>query len=577
MPMDFTLSRKRIIYVIRLAVAIVLAYFILLSPADTMHYAGYAFIAFYLATCLLVFYIPERHFYDGRLFYGFALFDGLMIGVGIYLSGMAGTDLYLIYFFVICLAAMGAQFRYLMISVVVFSGIYGFILYNQGYLAGAEAAGYLLRLPFIVVIAMFFGFLASITAHDSKNRLRETERQYRMLFDHSELFVFTVNREGEFLSANPKLYMHHGFSNEIEMLGIPFAALHGQKEAKIFIAHLDTVFQTGAGVEYESYNKQAQEWFSHSLSPIKDPEKGDVFAVSGVSKIISERVRKETELQKANDILRETREQLIQKDKMASLGRLASGIAHEIRNPMEIILMGIDYLETSMPEDNPTGRKSIDRIHNAVDRVNTIINDILKFSRKTPFVIEAVDVCEVISDTLKLAAHHMSKNGIHVEQHFPSRGIMAGANRNMLEQVLLNILNNGVDAMEDVSVKRLTISIYEVAVNGIGYKTGYRQTDYFKIGENMVVIEITDTGKGMDEDISRKIFEPFFTTKETGKGTGLGLSLAHMIIDRMKGTIDVESRPGEGTSFFVKLQPAANMEHLMKDETNEFEKKGIDY
>ncbi|MFO8113377.1 MAG: ATP-binding protein [Desulfosalsimonadaceae bacterium] len=575
--MNSTLSRKRIIYVIRLVVAIVLAYFILLSPADTIPYAGYAFIAFYLATCLLVFYIPERHFYDGRLFYAFALFDGLMIGVGIYLSGMAGTDLYLIYFFIICLAAMGAQFRYLMISVVVFSGIYGFILYNQGYLAGGEAAGYLLRLPFIVVIAMFFGFLASITAHDSKNRLRETERQYRMLFDHSELFVFTVNREGEFLSANPKLYMHHGFSNEIEILGMPFAALHNEKEAEAFMEHLNTVFQTGAGVEYESYSGQAQEWFTHSLSPIKDPEKGDVFAVGGVSKNISERVRKETELQKAYDILRETREQLIQKDKMASLGRLASGIAHEIRNPMEIILMGIDYLEASMPEDNPSGRKSIDRIYNAVNRVNNIINDILKFSRKTAFVIEAVDVCEVINDAMKLTAHHMSKNRIHVEKHFPDQGIVAGANRNMLEQVILNIINNGVDAMEDVSVKEMTVSVYEAAVKDVGYKTGYRQTDYFKVGESMIIIEITDTGKGMDEDISRKIFEPFFTTKETGKGTGLGLSLAHMIIDRMKGTIDVESSPGKGTSFFVKLQPAANMEHNIKDETDAFEKKGVDY
>ncbi len=92
----------------------------------------------------------------------------------------------------------------------------------------------------------------------------------------------------------------------------------------------------------------------------------------------------------------------------------------------------------------------------------------------------------------------------------------------------------------------------------------------------MVVIEIADTGQGMDEAVARKIFEPFFTTKETGKGTGLGLSLAHMIIDRMKGTIDVESHIGKGTTFFIKLQPLINMQNYLKDETDESEKEGID-
>jgi PAS domain S-box-containing protein len=575
--MAHALSRKRIIYIIRLLVVIVLAYFIVFSPVDGAKYAGYAFIAFYLATCLLVFYIPESYFYEGPLFYGFALFDSVMIGIGIYLSGMAGTDLYLVYFFIICLAAMGAKFRYLMISVTLFAGIYGIILYNQGYLAGDEAVGYLLRLPLIVVIAIFFGFLATITDTDSKNRLQETERQYQLLFNYSEILIFTVNHAGEFLSANPKLYTQHGFSSEIQMLGIPYESLHEPEETDLFMGHLQTVFTTGAFVEYESYDKQKDKWYSHSLSPIKDPEKGGVFAVGGMSRNITERVKKEKELQKAYDILRETREQLIQKDKMASLGRLASGIAHEIRNPMEIILMGIDYLETSIPEDNETGRKSIDRIYNAVDRVNIIINDILKFSRKTTFVIETVNVCSLMEDVMKLTGHHLRKNNVSVKKDYPAAEIETGANRNMLEQVILNILYNAVDAMEDAPTKELAIRICEITVSDVGYKTGYRQTDYFKVGEKMVVIEIIDTGKGMDEAVSRKIFEPFFTTKETGKGTGLGLSLAHMIIDRMKGTIDVESRVGEGTSFFVKLQPAANMANIMKDEIDEHEKKGLDY
>lgn len=568
--MDYLFSRKKIIYVLRLVVAIVLAYFILFSPVNGMEYAGYGFIAFYLATCLAVYYIPERWFYDERLLYFLILFDTLMIAGGIYLSGMAGTDLYLVYFFIICLAAMGSRFGYMMLTAMVFAVIYGMVLYGQGYLAGEAAAGYLLRLPFILVIAMLFGFLASITGSSSNNRLKETERQYQMLFDHSDTLVFMVNWTGEFLSANPKLYTMYGFSSEIEMLGLSYGDLHDREETDIFVEHISRIFETGESVEYEAYNKALDRWFSHSLSPVKEPEKSTVFAVGGVSRDITERVKKEMELQKTNEILRETREQLIQKDKMASLGRLASGIAHEIRNPMEIILMGVEYLETAIPKDSPTGRASIDRLNNAVDRVNNIINEILKFSRKTTLAIEKTEMSELMDEILDLAGHHLKKNAVSVDIQRPPDKIEAGVNRNMLEQVLLNIIYNAVDAMSDSPRKTLSIAIYEETTTDVGYKTGYRKTDYFKIGEKMVTIEITDTGKGMDETVARKIFEPFFTTKDTGKGTGLGLSLAHMIIDRMSGTIDVKSRPGEGATFFIRLQPASNIKQIMtKDETDD--------
>jgi PAS domain S-box-containing protein len=409
-------------------------------------------------------------------------------------------------------------------------------------------------------------------AQDNKNLLLETERQYRLLFDSSDSLVFIVNREGDFLSSNPKLYTRHGFLNEIEMLGMPYAALHSQEETAIFMGHLDTVFKTGASIEYESFDKHFDMWFSNALSPIRDPEKGDVYAVGGVSRDITERMKKEKELQQAYDVLRETRNQLIQKDKMASLGRLASGVAHEIRNPMEIILMGIDYLENNMPEDDVAGHKSIERIYNAIERVNRIINDILKFSKKTVFVIERVNICSLIEQVMELSEHHLKKNGIEIIKKYPAGDIEVAANKNMLEQVLLNLVNNAADAMEDTASKTLTIHVHQTTVSEVGYKTGYRKTDYFKIGDHMVVINIADTGKGMDEDVLTKLFEPFYTTKETGKGTGLGLSISHMIMDRMRGTIDVESRVGKGSAFFVKLQPSANIETFAKDEANAPEK-----
>jgi signal transduction histidine kinase len=130
---------------------------------------------------------------------------------------------------------------------------------------------------------------------------------------------------------------------------------------------------------------------------------------------------------------------------------------------------------------------------------------------------------------------------------------------NMMEQVFLNLVNNAVDSMKNDKEKKLTIRAYKQLVSEVGYKTGYRRADYFSIGDEMIVVEISDTGKGIPEEILPKIFEPFFTTKAKNEGTGLGLSIAHMIMDRLYGTIDVESRENQGTTFFIKLQPKSKL------------------
>jgi signal transduction histidine kinase len=322
------------------------------------------------------------------------------------------------------------------------------------------------------------------------------------------------------------------------------------------------IFAQGKPVMYESFDSNLKQWLSHTLSPIYDASQNAVFAVAGVSKDITERVKKEEELKKAYLKLRETRDQLIQKDKMAALGRLASGVAHEIRNPLEIISMGVDYLENIIPADHPKAGQSVEKINQAIDRANFIINDVLKFSRKTQITVEPVDICQVVKESLALSRYYLEKSGVKVVSGLPSAQLSVAGNRNMLIQVMLNIINNAVDAMDGSEVKELGVRVYTAKVNDVGYKTGYRRADYFKIGEQMVVVEISDTGRGMDEDVLSKIFEPFFTTKTTGEGTGLGLGLAHMILDRMNGTIDVSSSPGKGSVFYVKVQPVGKIQMI---------------
>jgi signal transduction histidine kinase len=144
---------------------------------------------------------------------------------------------------------------------------------------------------------------------------------------------------------------------------------------------------------------------------------------------------------------------------------------------------------------------------------------------------------------------------VSVRRDYAGESLEVAGDHSMLEQVFLNLVNNAIDAMKGCKEKILTIRAYKQLVNEIGYKTGYRRADFFGIGDEMIVVEISDTGKGIPEETLSKIFEPFFTTKPANEGTGLGLSLAHMIMERLSGTIDVESRENKGTTFFVRLQP----------------------
>ncbi|MCF8028893.1 MAG: PAS domain S-box protein [Desulfobacteraceae bacterium] len=573
--MFYEISRKHMVFLIRLLVIIVTAYVIIFTPAGEVNkFQGYAFIAFYLFTNLIMVYMPDRYFEEGQIFYFFVFFDTLLIVGGIYVAGLEGTDLYLAYFLILCLASLSAQFRYLMISVMVFIGLYGWFLYKNGYLAGDMAVSYLLRLPFILVIAMFYGFIVTTMLRDRERRYQETQERYWQLFQSSDVFVYNVGLFGEYLSANPKLYEAYGFDDEVSMLGLSFSRFHDPEETEKFQSRVDNVFEQGRPVQYESYDSYVQQWLSHTLSPIFDQSQRNVFAVAVVSKDITERVQKEEELKKAYEKLRETRDQLIQKDKMAALGRLASGVAHEIRNPLEIISMGVDYLENSLPVDNPDAARSIEKINSAIDRANVIINDVLKFSRKSESVIEPVDIRTLVEETLSMADHHIRKSGVQVEQQCPDTPVRVAGNRNLLSQVLLNLINNAADAMADASSRQLKVRVYTRKVTDVGYRTGYRRADYFRMGEEMVVVEIADTGQGIDENDLPKIFEPFFTTKETGQGTGLGLSLAHMIMDRMLGTIDVSSQPGAGTTFYVKLQPETKIQMIKEAEYDGLQKEG---
>lgn len=573
--MPDTYSRKKTIFLIRMVVIITTAYFILFTPSANkdLQLYGYIFIVVYLLTNLIVARIPEAYFYNDKIFYGFILCDSMLLPAGIYFSGYVGSDLYLMYFFIVSLTTISSHFKYLMINAVIFSGIYGWILYQKGFLTGPLAVSYSIRIPFIIAIAMFYGYLITALLKDKDKRIHEAQERYEQIVQATDVLMCIVDYAGNFLFANQKLVKLYGYKNEKSLLGSNFSRTFGddKMETEKALNHMKSVFQKNQTVQYESFNKKLGMWFANTLSPIQNPLTLSVSAVCIISKDVSSLIEKEKKLNDTVELLRRTRDQLIQKDKMAALGRMASGIAHEIRNPLEIIYMGMDYLEYNIPDDNPYMRESIEKIFNAVNRTNNIIKNILSFSRQSECKIAQIPLIPMLNNMLALSKHTIRRYGVDERREYGDELLEVAGDHNMLEQVFLNLINNAIDAMKNRKEKILTIRAYKKPVSEIGYKTGYRRADFFTIGEEMVVVEISDTGTGIPEETMPKIFEPFFTTKPAKEGTGLGLSLAHMIMDRLSGTIDVESRENHGTTFFIKLQPSykkMQIQEVLDDKKN---------
>jgi PAS domain S-box-containing protein len=404
---------------------------------------------------------------------------------------------------------------------------------------------------------MFYGYIITTRLKDKDRRINEVRERYEQIVQATDVLMCIVDNDGKFLFANQKLVKFYGYPDEKSLSGLTISQIYNEDEteAEKSLNYVRSVCQNNDMVQYESYDKNKGIWFANTLSPIRDPSTRDVLAVCIISKDITDRIEKEKKLNDTVDLLIKTRDQLIQKDKMAALGRMASGIAHEIRNPLEIIYMGLDYLENNIPDDNSHIRESIEKIFNAVNRADNIIKNILAFSRKSVYKITQLPLCPLLDNVLTLAEQMILKNGVSVRREYDDELLEVAGDHDMLEQVFLNLVNNAVDAMKDCKEKILTVRAHKQFVTEVGYKTGYRRADFFSIGDEMIVVEISDTGKGIPEEALPKIFEPFFTTKPANEGTGLGLSISHMIMERLSGTIDVESRKNQGTTFFIKLQP----------------------
>ncbi len=234
--------------------------------------------------------------------------------------------------------------------------------------------------------------------------------------------------------------------------------------------------------------------------------------------------------------LREKQEQLVQVGKLATLGELTTGIAHELNNPLNNIGLFVGNAIDEIERDGPNGStllKGLEQASAQVLKATEIISHLRAFGRAAPTEFDRVDVDDVLERALELMQEQLRLRQIAVELDLEPAPLVVDGNSIQLEQVFINLLTNARDALVDADPKVITVSSRRIA--------------------DRVVLVFEDTGPGVPEGLEGRVFDPFFTTKDVGAGTGLGLSIAYGIIRDHGGTISLASSPGQGASFRVEL------------------------
>ncbi|MEM7346995.1 MAG: ATP-binding protein, partial [Chloroflexota bacterium] len=223
-------------------------------------------------------------------------------------------------------------------------------------------------------------------------------------------------------------------------------------------------------------------------------------------------------------------------DRLAALGEMSAVVAHEIRNPIASIAAGVEYLTRNIPEDTPDA-KGVAMIHNEIERVNHILEDILFVARPFQLDLNEAHLADVIATVIQLCQPQIQQSNVTILVNCAENMPAILVDHQRLEQVFTNLIINATQAMSDGG--ELAIDIQTES------DFGYEPVN--------AIITITDTGPGVPKDIHWQIFEPFFTTK--ARGTGLGLAVARRIIEEHRGTITMvsEAPEGEGTRFIIKL------------------------
>jgi two-component system NtrC family sensor kinase len=369
------------------------------------------------------------------------------------------------------------------------------------------------------------GDLLSVTLENAElvETLRQAEWRFRTLFRAAPDAVFTVLQNGRIREANDAVREMTG-RDPLQVIGRPMAELVVESDRAKLQGALDATFagtptRVEVALERATAAETSRRLVALAMSRLPEADPPSVLLVG--RDMTSER---------------EMRVRLMESDRLAAVGELVAGVAHEVNNPLSSISAFAQLLlrDGGFTEQQ---RESLEVIKAETMRASQVVKDLLSFARRSEASREPVDLNTVLSRTLRLRGYQFTSNKIQVEMDFAPELPPVVGDARQLQQVCLNLVTNAIQAMSTLGGGTLFVTTRRDGAN--------------------VVLEMRDTGTGIPDAVRAHIFEPFFTTKGEGEGTGLGLSVSYGIVTAHGGTIEVASTSSAGTTFRVTL-PAAD-------------------
>ncbi len=365
-----------------------------------------------------------------------------------------------------------------------------------------------------------------------ETELRASEEKYRNLINHAPDPMYEIDADTFIVlganSAAEKLHRKLPGEEHLPLIGRPITDFVPEESRAGAIEHFRDVVRNGAGQALDL--RLGAFFFDENSSLI----------TYGNQRFIHLILRDVTHR-------REMMDELLKAERLAAAGTFAAGVAHEVNNPLASISSLVQSLLSA--EDDSTRRTTLHTILSQITRISGTLKDLFNFARPSTVQRKAVDLNQLITETLRLATYNKRFNGLNVEPLLAPDLNLVYADNNEIQQVVLNLLFNAADATQGEG------STIRVVTENCPPKNGEKQRH--------VIIRIIDNGIGIPKEHLKRVFDPFFTTKPAGSGVGLGLSLCQRIIMANGGTIRLESQIGKGTSVIIALPVMESMQHMV--------------